>query len=70
MNEFESPWPKAHFNIGNVTLFGYSQSWPAVLTAFSQCSNTTLNRDNQPANKKGSCSAWGDYRTGTAKLTA
>ena len=31
VDEFESPWLKAYFDIGNVILFGYSQDWIRTL---------------------------------------
>ncbi len=31
VDEFESPWLKAYFDVGNVILFGYSQDWIRTL---------------------------------------
>ena len=31
VDEFDSPWLKAYFDIGNVILFGYSQDWIRTL---------------------------------------
>jgi hexulose-6-phosphate isomerase len=31
VDEFESPWLKAYFDIGNVIIFGYSQDWIRTL---------------------------------------
>jgi len=31
LDEFESPWVRAYFDIGNVILFGYSQDWIRTL---------------------------------------
>lgn len=31
LDEFESPWVRAYFDVGNVILFGYSQDWIRTL---------------------------------------
>jgi hexulose-6-phosphate isomerase len=31
IDQFESPWVRAHFDVGNVTQFGYPQDWIRTL---------------------------------------
>lgn len=31
MDQFQSPWVKAYFDVGNVVLFGYPQDWIRTL---------------------------------------